>query len=263
LNRLDLLVVVDYVATKTAARSSILLPAASLYEAGGCFVNQEGRLQRALPIHRGGTPILQTGGGDHPPRIFRGHIPGGEVGPAWEILAGLAGAWSGRDLSWRELWRQVAEGVPALSPSPPLEEIPEAGIRLNLAASREASRQSAVAPHSEKSVRSGENLELILVDWNTGTEELSSLSPHLEKIEKSPCLFMQADDVVRWGLEDGDRVLLTLEGGTLEVDVGVKENMAKGVVFLPRHRSLQWRKVERSPAPVVVSQIEKLGSDRS
>jgi NADH-quinone oxidoreductase subunit G len=263
LNRLDLLVVVDYVATKTAARSSILLPAASLYEAGGCFVNQEGRLQRALPIHRGGTPILQTGGGDHPPRIFRGHIPGGEVGPAWEILAGLAGAWSGRDLSWRELWRQVAEGVPALSPSPPLEEIPEAGIRLNLAASREASRQSAVAPHSEKSVRSEENLELILVDWNTGTEELSSLSPHLEKIEKSPCLFMQADDVVRWGLEDGDRVLLTLEGGTLEVDVGVKENMAKGVVFLPRHRSLQWRKVERSPAPVVVSQIEKLGSDKS
>jgi NADH-quinone oxidoreductase subunit G len=260
LDRLDLLVVVDYVATKTAARSSILLPAESLYEAGGCFVNQEGRLQRALPIYRGGTPILQTGGGDHPPRIFQGHIPGGEVRQAWEILADLARALGGRDVSWRDLWRQVAEGVPALSPLPPLEEIPEAGIRLNLAASRQAPRPSAATPDAEKSARSEENLELILVDWNSGTEELSSLSPHLEKIGKSPCLFIQADDAARWGLKDGDRVLLTLEGGTLEVDLCVKEDMAKGVLILPRHRRLGWRKMKSSPALVAASQIERLGS---
>jgi NADH-quinone oxidoreductase subunit G len=260
LDRLDLLVVVDYVATKTAARSSILLPAESLYEAGGCFVNQEGRLQRALPIYRGGTPILQTGGGYHPPRIFQGHIPGGEVRQAWEILADLARALGGRDVSWRDLWRQVAEGVPALSPLPPLEEIPEAGIRLNLAASWEAPRPSAATSDAEKSARSEENLELILVDWNSGTEELSSLSPHLENIGKSPCLFIQADAAARWGLKDGDRVLLTLEGGTLEVDLCVKENMAKGVLILPRHRRLGWRKMKSSPALVAASQIERLGS---
>jgi NADH-quinone oxidoreductase subunit G len=260
LGRLDLLVVVDYVRTKTAARSSILLPAESLYEAGGCFVNQEGRLQRALPVYRGGTPILQTGGGDHPPRIFGGHIPGGDVRPAWEIVADLARALSGRALSWRDLWQQVAEGVPPLSPLPPLEEIPEAGIRLNLAASRGAPRPSAAAPQAEKSVRSEENPELILVDWNTGTEELSSLSPHLEKIERSPCLFMHADDAARWGLRDGDRVALALEGGTLEVDLFAKENMAKGLLILPRHRRLGWRKVKTSPALVATSQIKRLGS---
>ena len=260
LDRLELLVVVDYVATRTAECASILLPAATLYEAGGCFVNQEGRLQRALPVYRGGTPILQTGGGDHPPRIFRSDIPGGEPRPAWEILADLAGALSGRDVSWRDLWQQVAEDVPALSLVPPLDEIPEAGIRLTAATSPESPRSRAGAPHVEPSDRADGNLELILVEWTFGTEELSSLSPHLEKVEKSPCLLMQADDAARWGLEDGDRVSLQMSGGAIEVPLSVKEKMAKGIVFLPRHRCLQWRNVKTSPVLVVASQIKRLGS---
>ncbi|HYR03444.1 MAG TPA: NADH-quinone oxidoreductase subunit NuoG [Syntrophobacteria bacterium] len=258
LDKLDLLFVVDYVATRTAARASILLPAETLYEAGGCFVNQEGRLQRALPAYRGGTPILETGGGDHPPRIFRSDISGGEPRPAWEILAELAGALSGRDVSWRGLWQQVARDVPALSPVPPLDEIPEGGIRLTVATSPQSARSTAAPPHAEPSARIDETLELILVEWTFGTEELSSLSPHLEKVEKSPCLLMHADDAARLGFENGDRVLLTLEGGTLEVDLCVKDNMAKGVLILPRHRRLGWRKMKRSPALVAGSQITKI-----
>jgi NADH-quinone oxidoreductase subunit G len=260
LEKLEHLVVVDYVATRTTARASILLPAENLYEAGGCFVNQEGRLQRALPVYRGGTSILETGGGDHPARIFRSDIPGGEPRPAWGILADLAGALSGRDMSWRELWQEVIKDIPALSPVPPLDEIPEAGIRLKVAVSGESPRPRAASPHAEPSARVEETLELILVEWTFGTEELSSLSPHLEKVEKSPCLFMPADDAARRGLKEGDRVLLTLEGGTLEVDLRVKENMAKGVVILPRHRRLGWRKMKRSPVFVAASQIKKLGS---
>jgi NADH-quinone oxidoreductase subunit G len=258
LDKLDLLFVVDYVATRTAARASILLPAETLYEAGGCFVNQEGRLQRALPAYRGGTPIVETGGGDHPPRIFRADIPGGEPRPAWEILAELAGALSGRDVSWRDLWQQVARDVPALGPVPPLDEIPKGGIRLRVAGSPESARSKAASPHAEPSARIDENLELILVEWTFSTEELSSLSPHLEKVEKSPCLLMDADDAARLGYENGDRVLLTLEGGTIEVDLCVKENMAKGVLILPRHRRLGWRKMKGSPALVAVLQITKI-----
>jgi NADH-quinone oxidoreductase subunit G len=258
LDKLDLLVVVDYVATRTARHSSIVLPAETLYEAGGCFVNQEGRLQRALPAYRGGTPILETGGGDHPPRIFRSDMPGGEPRPAWEILADLAGAVSGRAVSWRDLWQQVAKDVPALSPVPPLDEIPEAGIRLNVAAAGESPRPREASPHAEPSGRADENLELMLVEWTFGTEELSSLSPHLEKVEKSPCLFMHADDAARGGLKEGDRVLLTLEGGTLEVDLCVKENMAKGLLILPRHRRLGWRKLKRSSALVAASQVKRI-----
>jgi NADH-quinone oxidoreductase subunit G len=258
LERLDLLVVVDYVATRTAARASILLPAETLYEAGGCFVNQEGRLQRARPAYRCGTPILETGGGDHPPRIFRSDIPGGEPRPAWEILADVARALGGRDASWRALWQQVARDVPALSAVPPLDEIPEAGVRLKLAPSLDASRSRAVAPHAEPSTRIDEHLELILVEWTFGTDELSSLSPHLEKVEKSPLLLMQADDAAQWGLRDGARVSLQMSDGAIDVPLSVKANMARGVVFLPRHRSLQWRKMKRSPAKLRLDRIHKV-----
>jgi len=263
LDKLELVVVADYVATKIAARASILVPSQTLYEAGGCFVNQEGRLQRALPLYRGGTPILETGGGDHPPRIFRGDVPGGEAQPAWEILADLAGALGGRDLSWRDLWQQVAENVPALSQLPPLDEIPEAGIRLTVSASPESPGSSPGATRAEPVGPSGENLELILVEWTFGTEELSSLSPHLGQVEKSPCLLMQADDAVRLGFKDGDRVSLQMPGGAIEAPLSVRANMAKGVVFLPRHRSLQWRKVKTSPGLVIASQIKRLGNAQS
>jgi len=258
LDRLELLVVADYVATRTAGRASVLLPAATLYEAGGCFVNQEGRLQRALPAYRAGAPILETGGGDHPPRVFRSDIPGGEPRPVWELLADLAGALGGRDVAWRDLWQQVARDVPALRPASPLDEIPEGGIRLALPTSEEFPRANAAAPSAEPSGRADEDLELILVEWTFGTEELASLSPHLEKVEKSPCLLMQAHDAARLGLKDGDRVLLTLEGGTLEVDLRVRENMAKGVLILPRHRRLEWRKMKRSPGRLGMDRIRKI-----
>lgn len=260
LAKLDLLVVVDCLGTKTMARASILLSSQNLYEAGGCFVNQEGRLQRALPAYRGGTPIRETGGGDHPPRIFRSDIPGGEPRPAWEILADLAGALGGRQVSWRDLWQRAAEAVPALSQLPPLEEIPAGGVRLKVAAPRESPRSSAGAAPAEPAGGSDENLELILVEWTFGTEELSSLSPHLEILEKSPCLVMHADDAARLGLKDGDRVSLRVEGGAIEVPLSLRENMAKGIVFLPRHRSLPWRQVKRSPVLVVASQIKKVES---
>jgi NADH-quinone oxidoreductase subunit G len=165
---------------------------------------------------------------------------------------------SGRDVSWRDLWQRVAEAVPALRPVPSLNEILEAGVRLEVAGSLQAPRPRAAAPHAEPSARTDENLELILVEWTFGTEELSSLSPHLGKVEKSPCLFMQADDAARLGFEDGDRVLLTLEGGTLEVDLCVKENMAKGVLILPRHCRLGWRKMKRSPAKLGIDRIHKV-----
>jgi NADH-quinone oxidoreductase subunit G len=82
----------------------------------------------------------------------------------------------------------------------------------------------------------------------------------LEQVEKSPCFLMQADDAARLGLKDGDRVSLQVEGGAIEVPLSVRENMAKGVLILPRHRRLGWRKMKRSPALVAASQVKRLGS---
>ncbi|MEJ2691157.1 MAG: NADH-quinone oxidoreductase subunit NuoG, partial [Deltaproteobacteria bacterium] len=60
---LELLVVLDYLPSATAAKANILLPTTTVFENGGSFINQSGRIQYAEPVHRGGVPILQTGEG--------------------------------------------------------------------------------------------------------------------------------------------------------------------------------------------------------
>jgi NADH-quinone oxidoreductase subunit G len=70
MKRLDLLILMDYLPTPSAERAHILLPTATLFETDSCWVNHEGRLQKASAVHRGGIPIRQVSGGSHPPRLF-------------------------------------------------------------------------------------------------------------------------------------------------------------------------------------------------
>ncbi len=68
LNKLSFLLVLDYLPSPSAKRAHGVLPTTPHFErTSGSFVNQEGRLQKALPIHRGGTPISQISGGHPPP----------------------------------------------------------------------------------------------------------------------------------------------------------------------------------------------------
>ena len=89
--------------------------------------------------------------------------------------------------------------------------------------------------------RSPDHLELLLVDLTFGTEELASYSKHIQPVEEPPRLLMHPADAAKLGLSAGDRVALRLPGGELEVDLQVAENMAPGVLVLPRHRQLNWR----------------------
>jgi NADH-quinone oxidoreductase subunit G len=98
LRTLECLLVLDYLPTPTVEAASLFLPTQNVFEAGGSYRNQTGRVQHAAPVYLGGTPIAQTGNGGHPPREFRRDIPGGEPKPAWEVL--------------RELGRRLAPGGP-------------------------------------------------------------------------------------------------------------------------------------------------------
>jgi len=110
---------------------------------------------------------------------------------------------------------------------------------------------------SEEGVNSN-SLELLLVDWTFGTEELSSYSRFVQQVEKIPCLIMPAADAARLGLNDKDRVVVDFEAGTLEVGLSIMENMAPGVIILPRHRLLAWQKLKDIPARVPVERIRKI-----
>ncbi len=140
---------------------------------------------------------------------------------------------------------------------PPFDELTDDGMRIS--SSHDGPSQFSVNWQEEKNKGedANESLEVILTDWTFGTEELSSFSPPLRKLERRPCASMHTDDAARLGLSHGDKVRIKLDEGDVEVDVWVEEHMAPGVLVLPRHRLLEWQKIKRLPKFVRFEEIEK------
>jgi len=246
LERLDLLVVFDYVQSPAAASADIFIPTATIHESGGLFVNAEGRVQRALPAFKGGIPVAQIHAGNHPPRTFRKDIPGGQTGPAWETVSMLAGdpPEPEKDRGRKNLKAWLTEAHPVFAKLPPMDDFPEDGIRL--------------APEPDVRTRfrpveivgpdmPADTLDLLTVDWTFGTEELSGYSPCLQQREDDPCLLVQNDDAAAIGLVHGDTAKIETDTGRIQVPVKVVEQMAAGVVVLPRHRRIDWQCLGKGP----------------
>jgi NADH-quinone oxidoreductase subunit G len=258
--KLELIVVLDHVNSRTRQRAHIFLPTSTLYEAGGIFINQEGRLQTAPRAHLSGTPIAQVSGGNHPPRIYQSEIPGGEPRPGWQALAELVHQEPQPDeettrskiLKWLSELNSTCATIPAI------DELPDDGIRVSFP-EESSPRFSLDWIHElEKKQSSDNSLELVLVNWTFSTEELSQFSPPLMKLEREACVFMHVDDASRLGLSDSDKVAIQLERGALEVSVSVKENMASGIIVIPRHRLLEWQKIETLPKFISYEDVKRV-----
>jgi NADH-quinone oxidoreductase subunit G len=257
--KLELLVVLDYVNSSNKQRAHIFLPTSTLYEAGGIFINQEGRLQAAPRAHLRGIPIAQISAGNHPPRIYESKIPGGEPRPGWQALAELVHEepQPEEDTIRSSALKWLSELNPAFANIPAIDELPEDGIRVN-SPGEPSPRFSLDWIHEIERKESQDNsLEFVLVNWTFGTEELSRHSQALMGLEKDPAIFMHVDDARRLGLSDRDKVTILLDRGALEVDVSVKENMASGIIVIPRHRLLEWQKIETLPKFVKYEEIRK------
>ena len=265
LGKLDLLLVLDYLPSRIAKQAHVFLPTATLFETRSSFINQEARIQFVEPLHAGGTPVSQVSAGNHPPRVYGGGIPGANPEAAWKILGELAEAMPAEGKkgpppkSIEDLWQWIAKDHPAFAGWKPYDVPPE-GIRLLPDQSKEP---AFFPPPSSSFPSSGErvnpnSLELLPVGWTFGTEELSGYSRFVQQVEQTPCLVMHAADAARLGLNDKNRVVVDLEGGTLEVGLSIMENMAPGVIILPRHRQLAWQKLKDIPARVPVERIRKI-----
>ena len=265
LERLDVLVVLDYLDSKGARTADVFLPTMTLYEAGGFFVNQEGRAQKVPVAFQGGLPIVQVSGGSHPPRTFREDIPGHEARPAWQALEELIdGTCEPRKKSmYTELMQWLVETHPIFSDLLPVDAFPDTGVRLNpgqvIGAGNERDRPVEPQSHSKPDG----DLELITVDWTFGTEELSVRSPYLRQMEKEPCLFLSKKDADQLGISDGDRMVIRLDAGTIDVYAAVVENMAPGILMLPRHHRLDWQHLEALKMILNKNQIIGMNEDTS
>jgi NADH-quinone oxidoreductase subunit G len=243
LDKLEYLLVLDYLPSESEKRAHAVLPTTTLFERTPVtFVNQEGRAQKVFPVHRGGEPLSQVSGGKHPPRIFLDRAPGSLPKAAHEVLAELYTAISGRDAA--VLLDKVEEDTGYLS----------GAVRL---ISREPSGDTfssePAPPYSGK-----EGMELLLVDWTFGTEELSCYSRFTMKAECTPRFQMHPDDAARLGLAEGDRIAINLNGGEFSLELTLASSMARGMIIAPRHRQAAWQKINEVPCLVGDQQIHKL-----
>jgi NADH-quinone oxidoreductase subunit G len=262
IKQLDLLLVLDHLPSETARRAHALLPTSTLFETGSCFINQEGRAQFADVIHHGGIPISQMSAGSHPPRVFQPIIPGGEPRPAWQALAELAHAMSPQEkqIAQNDLWASLAGDRPALAG---LADLARRSDGLRIIPAQSPAPTFSLSPGLTPKHPPENQLQMLLVDWIFGTEELSGYSSAIQQVEKEPCLFMHAEDAARALLSDGDQVAIHLDSGSLQVKLCVSLNMARGVVVLPRHRQLAWQKLRRYPVMVNLGRMEKVQQARS
>jgi NADH-quinone oxidoreductase subunit G len=261
-DKLELLVVLDYVNSSTKQRAHVFLPTSTVYEAGGVFINQEGRLQAAPRAHLDGTPIAQASGGNHPPRVYGSEIPGGEPRPGWQILAAFdhGEPQPDDDTTRSSVLKWLSELNPAFADIPAINELPDDGIRMSFPEEKSPRFSLEWLIERERKQRPDESLELVLVNWTFGTEELSRSSPPLMKLEQEPAVFIHVDDAARLGLSDSDRVTIVLDRGSLEVSVSVKENMASGIIVMPRHRLLEWQQIETLPKFVSYEDVKKVST---
>jgi NADH-quinone oxidoreductase subunit G len=260
--KLDLFLVMDYLPSPAARLAHIFFPTRTLFEMETSFINQEGRVQFATSAYRGGIPISQISAGGHPPRVFKHDIPGGEPEPAWEIVAKLANAVPSpsREMfalhSRRDLWSWIRREYPVFANVQIADELPDS-VRVNLGQWRNKPFSSGGQIRSGEDIQEDSRLELLMVDWTFGTEELSTYSKFIQQVEKEPCLFMNLKDASRIGLKDKERVTLSLDSGRLEVELRIVENMAPGVIIMPQHRQLAWQKIEKWPVRIAADQIRK------
>lgn len=252
--KLELLVCIDHLPSRTRDKARIFLPSQTVFEAGGSFVNQEGRLQYAHPAFACGTPMSQTLENGHPPRTFSLGIPGSEPRPSWDILTRLA------DLSGMSCcppgetphpWHGVASASPVLAALSPdtwphdgVLLLPEKGCGPGLAA-----RPSAPAPDS--------GADLIITEQAFGTEELSSYGTILKSLAPTPQVVLHSLDATTIALREGDYVHMACEIGAVQCSVRMVENMARSTVVLPRRDDSGWQYATANGYTVELSLLHK------
>jgi NADH-quinone oxidoreductase subunit G len=82
-------VTLDWLPTDLVRRADIFLPTTAWVEMDGTFVNNEGRAQRFMKVMNPGFPIRGHDPALHPPRVHGGRPPGGDLRPAWRVVASL------------------------------------------------------------------------------------------------------------------------------------------------------------------------------
>jgi NADH-quinone oxidoreductase subunit G len=212
--------------------------------------------------YSGGVPITQSGGGDHPPRIYGTGIPGADPMPAWLTLAGLADdkIKSENKTLPATIYKWLADIVPELADVNAAADFPDEGIRLNSGVKTDLRFTTDFSRQLEEHPESIGNLKLIFTDLTFGSEVLSAHSDCLAELEPEPAVIMHTSEAESLNLSDGNRVSIETGNGSFEANLRVAENMAAGVLIIPRHRKLLWQFFDTGSTNISREQIKKVAA---
>ncbi len=212
LDRLELLVVQDPFLTETGHMAHVVLPASTYAEKDGTFTNLEGRVLR---VRQAMDAI-------------------GEAVPDWHIMAALA---NGLGCQWEyESAHDIQAEIMKLLPGyynlgQPKKILPTADAYLSNGYAASVGGRYTTA---ELDGRRPFTLLMGQVLYHSG--KLSTAAPGLIKIAPNTGrLRMNAADMERLGLTDGDSVKLTSDRGSLQLPVQQDQAVASQTCFFPEH----------------------------
>lgn len=239
LGKLQLLVVLDYLPSGTAALAQVLLPTRTVYESGGLYVNQEGRLQAAMAVFHGGTPLRQLTLGTHASHDPGQNIPGGAPLALWDLLTGLRAMLRPALLGHSSLpaspWEAVAEALPTVaadaghSPDVSPFTLVSEGVRVL----QHLPAAPASLPPPAEVPRPG-MVEILATQRLFGTEELAGYGTLAQDPQPLPEIYLHVDHAAELGAEDGDVVLVPFHTGLLRGVLRPRTDMARQTLVVPR-----------------------------
>jgi len=214
LDQLELLVVQDPFLTQTARQAHVVLPACTYAEKDGTFTNLEGRVLR---VRQAMDPI-------------------GESLPDWHIMTSLANAmgcqWEYQSVN--DIQTEMMKLLPGYyNLGQPRKVVPMPEHYLGNGYAEEVAVRYRTMPASHDSARpfSLQMGQLLMHSGKMSTEApgLIKIAPNTGKLRMSPA------DMDRLGLQDGVKVRLTSDLGSLQLGAQPDQSVAPGTCFFPEH----------------------------
>jgi hypothetical protein len=153
----------------------------------------------------------------------------------------------------------LADIIPAIADLPSWDDISDDGVRLQSAANTDLRFKGQHAFTIDAAGARDSSLELVLVEQTFGTEELSAYASCLGELEPEPCATMHTNDAKALKLADGDRIAIETDSGSLEILLRVTDNMAGGILVVPRFHGVNWQIFSTGNVVIGKEKIKKVG----
>jgi formate dehydrogenase alpha subunit len=213
LDRLELLVVQDPFLTQTGRQAHFVLPACTYAEKDGTFTNLEGRV---LQVRQAMDPI-------------------GDSLPDWHIMTALANAMGGHweYQSVNDIQAEIRKLLPGYyNLGQPRKVVPAPDQYLsNGYAAEVASRYRVSGARDQARPFSLQMGQVLMHSGKMSTEApgLIRIAPNTGK------LHMNIRDMEQLGVQEGAKVCLASERGSLQLGVRPDQSVAPGTCFFPEH----------------------------